>query len=183
MDLFPRTTAAWPTTKASPFRASTRSVVAMALVTGVLLRLYRALVLTHGSSGSWLYVVGAFVGGSIILFGMATLHLANYPVRRWPLRVAAFALLEVAAELATSAVLILLALEPLGTGRASFADWPSLATDAATRRIGMLVLFALVLAGVVQAVRMALGRREAGRGTRDAGHEQGPGAGDRGPGR
>jgi hypothetical protein len=167
-DFFPRTTATWPAVHASPFRAGTRSVIAMALVTGVLLRLYRAFVLTHGSGGSWLYVVGAFVGGAAILFGMATLHLANYPVRRWPLRVAAFALLEVAAELVTSALLISLAMEPLGTGRATMDDWPLLATDALTRRVGTLALFALVLAGVVQAVRMALGRRGA-----RAGHDAG----------
>ena len=159
-DFFPRTATAWPAAHASPFRASTRAVVAMALVTGVLLRLYRAFVLTHGSSG-WAYIVGAFVGGAVILFGMATLHLANYPVRRWPLRLAAFALLEVAAELLTSVALIALELEPLGTERATMVDWPMLASDAVTRRVGALAVYGLVLAGVVQAVRMALGRRGA----------------------
>ena len=159
-DFFPRTTATWPAHNASRWRAFTRSVVPMALATGALLRLYRALVLTHGSE-SLTYVVGAFVGGSVILFGMATLHLGNYPVRRWPPRVVAFVLLEILAELATSATLIALSLEPMGTGTATMYDWPVLAYHVAVRRTIALALYALVLAGVVQLVRIVLGRRDA----------------------
>jgi hypothetical protein len=161
MDFFPRSTATWPTTGASPLRAGTRSVVLMAALTGVVVRLFRAAVLTYGSDASWLVVVAALVVGAVVLFGMATLHLANYPVRRWPLRAATFALVEIAAELLTSAVLITLGLERRGTSLATMADWPDIATRTASVRLAALALFVLVLAGVVQAVRMTLGRRDA----------------------
>jgi hypothetical protein len=159
-DLFPRSTATWPATGASPFRAGTRSVVLMAAVTGVVLRLYRAAVLTYGSDASWLVVGAALVVGAVVLFGMATLHLSNYPVRRWPLRAAAFALVEVAAELLTSVALIALGLERRGTSLATMDDWREIASITASVRVGALALFVLVLAGVVQAVRITLGRRD-----------------------
>jgi hypothetical protein len=161
MDFFPRSTTTWPTAGASPLRAGTRSVVLMAALTGVVLRLYRAAVLTYGSDASWVVVVAALAVGAVVLFGMATLHLANYPVRRWPLRAATFALVEIMAELLTSAVLITVGLERLGTSLATMADWPEIATRTTSVRLAALALFVLVLAGVVQAVRMTLGRRDA----------------------
>jgi hypothetical protein len=102
---------------------------------------------------------GALALGATILFGMLSLHLANFPVRRWPWRVAAFAVVETAAEMVVSALLVLAHREPLGTtGRAAWGDLPSMALTTFEWRLVPLALFALVLAVVVQIVRRLLPR-------------------------
>lgn len=156
---FPRTTAQHRTVAPSSGRRLTLSIVEMAVLTGVVLRLFRALVLTHGPAGSLIYLGGMFAMGAVAFFGMATLHLSNYTVRRWLWRVPAFALIESAAEMATSALLIALHREPLGTSRAEFADWGRMAAGVVLLRVAALILFGLVLAGVVQLVRHLMARR------------------------
>jgi len=74
-------------------------------------------------------------------------------------RVPAFALVESAAEMATSALLIVLQREPLGTSRAEFSHWAGMAVGVVLLRLAALALFALVLAGVVQVVRQLMARR------------------------
>ena len=158
--LFPRDTTAWKSVEEpAAFRRLTMSLVEMAVITGVVLRLYRSIVLTHGAD-SWIYLGGTFALGAIFLFGMVTLHLGNYTVSRWVLRAPAFALVEMAAEMVTSAVLILLHREPFGSSRATFADLPMLASSLIVWRFMAIILFALALSGVVQAIRYLLLRRE-----------------------
>lgn len=140
------------------FRRLSFSLVEMALVTGIVLRLFRALVLTHGSS-SWLYVGGVVALGMFLLIGAATAHLANFQVRRWAWRAPAFAAIEAAGEMATSALLIALGREPLGTARASFSDWPGMAITTLGWRLAVVSLWALVLAAIVQLVREIVARR------------------------
>jgi len=158
---FPHETVAWRTYEPGALRRFTFSVVATAAVTGVVLRLYRAIVLTHGPSGSWLYLGGAVAVAVVLFFGMATLHLGNYTVRRWLWRVPAFAVIEAVAEMATSAVLIAAGREPLGTGRAHFRNWWGMAAEVVAMRLVTLTLFAVVLAGIVTLVRYAMLRRDA----------------------
>ena len=55
--------------KASPIRRFTFSLAEMALLTGVMVRVYRMLVLTHGSN-EWWYIGGTFVAGLVLLLGM-----------------------------------------------------------------------------------------------------------------
>jgi len=153
---FPHETVAWGTFEPGAFRKLTFSVVATAAVTGVVLRLYRAFVLTHGPSASWLYLGGAAAVAVVLFFGMATLHLGNYTVRRWLWRVPAFAAIEATAEMAVSAVLIAFGREPLGTGRAHFRDWWGMAGEVLAMRLVALTLLAIVLAGVVTLVRYAM---------------------------
>ena len=154
---FPRDTTHFPAFEVSGWRTLSRSVVEMAVLTGVLLRGLRAVALTHAFGVA--ATAGAFALGAAVLLGMLTLHLANFPVRRWPWRVAAFAVLESAAELAASALLVALRREPLGTtGRASWADLPSMALSTLGWRVVPLALFAVVLAGIVQLVRKLLPR-------------------------
>ena len=158
--LFARDTTSWKTMdEPAAFRKLTMSLVEMALITGVVLRLYRSLVLTHGTD-SWIYLGGTFALGAVFLFGMVALHLGNYTVRRWVLRAPAFAVVEIAAEMATSAVLILLHREPLGSSRAEFSDWLPMAWNLFVWRFMPIILFALALSGVVQAIRYFLLRRE-----------------------
>lgn len=158
-EYFPRQTLTWKVEEPPAFRRLTLSLIEMALITGVILRLYRSLVLAHAAD-SWLYVGATAAFGALILFGMLAIHLANFPIRHWLWRAPAFAVLEVAAETVTSLALIALRREPDGTARAEMADWLPMATETLRTRTVFIILFALVLAGVVQAVRYALLRRE-----------------------
>jgi 4-amino-4-deoxy-L-arabinose transferase-like glycosyltransferase len=126
----------------------------------------RAWALTHGGSGhdaagpSFGYLVITFAVGALVLAGATTLHLAHFPVRRWPVRVLALAAAITVAEVVTSVVLIAVGREPLGTtGRAAWHDLPAIALTTALWRLVPLAVFALLLAGVVQLVRTLLARR------------------------
>jgi len=158
---FPHHTVEWPKMEEPPaFRRFTRSLVEMAVVTGVLFRLYRALAMTAGPSSNWIFLGTAFAFGALFVFGMATLHLGNFPLRHWVWRAPLFGGVEVAAEGLTSLGLILARREPLGSQRADLHDWPEIIASALVWRVGGVIIFALVLAGVVQFVRYLLLRRE-----------------------
>ena len=154
-NFFPKHTAELRLVEPKAFRRFSYSLVEMALVTGVLVRLYRVVVLTHGSN-NWLYLGASFLVGTIFLLGMATAHLANYPLQQYLWRTPAFALIEVAAEMGTSAILIALGREPNGTVAAHWDDWFGLARNALLLRGLSIVVWGLVLAGVVQLVRRTI---------------------------
>ena len=156
---FPRQTVKWKVEEAAAFRRLTLSMGAMALITGVAVRLFRSLLLSQ-TWDSLVYVGAYYVIFAIILSVMTALHLGNYTVRHWVWRAPVFAALEAAAEMATSFVLILLGREPFGTDRADMSHWPALAVGTLFRREIQICLFALVLAGVVQSVRSFLRSRE-----------------------
>jgi hypothetical protein len=167
---FPVKTATFKLDEARAFRRLSYSVVEMAVVTAVILRVYRALALAV--AGANVVLLGlSFAVGFVVLFGMVTLHLGNFTVRRWLWRAPLFALIEAAAESLTSLGLIALHREPLGSARATFADWPGIVGSIFTWRVTAIVLFALVLAAVVQMARVTLGedrsdeRRGAGEST------------------
>jgi hypothetical protein len=158
---FPGQTGAWKTIDdARSFRRVSLSVVEMAVLTGVALRAYRATVVSLGAGRGGLYLGATFAAGFILLFGMATLHLGNFTVRQWVWRAPVFAAIEAATESAVSLGLIALGREPLGSERATFADWPTMARDVFVWRVSTVVAFALLLAGVVQLVRRILLKRE-----------------------
>ncbi|HXD48692.1 MAG TPA: hypothetical protein VN600_07960 [Gemmatimonadaceae bacterium] len=131
------------------------SLVEMAVVTGVLVRVFRLLVLTHGSN-NWLYLGGVFALGIIVLLGMLTAHLANYPLHQYLWRAPAFAAVEVAAEMAASALLIWLGREPWGPVRAHWDDWVGMGLNTLLTRGLAIVIWGLILAGVVQLVRRTI---------------------------
>lgn len=167
---FPVKTATFKLDEARAFRRLSFSVFEMAVVTAVILRVYRALALYL--AGSNVFLLGlSFAIGFVVLFGMVTLHLGNFTVRRWVWRAPLFALLEASAESLTSLGLIALHREPLGSARATFADWPGIVGSVFTWRVSSIVLFALLLAVVVQMTRTTLGeesgerRRETGKTT------------------
>ena len=128
----------------------------MALITGVMLRLLRAVALSNAADSSWLYVASAFVLGAVILFGMTALHLANFTLRQWTWRAPAFALCESLAEMGVSALLMLAGREPMGSGRAAIDQWWTLAGRTIINRTLAICLFALLLAGVIHVVRRVL---------------------------
>jgi hypothetical protein len=151
----PRQTIEWHLEEPKAFRRFSYSLGEMAVVTGVLVRVYRLLVLTHGSN-NWLYLGGTFALGFVFLLGMLTAHLANYPLHQYLWRAPVFAVVEVLAEMVTSALLIALGREPNGTVRAHWDDWIGMGLNALLIRGLSIVLWGLILAGVVYLVRRTI---------------------------
>lgn len=151
---FPQNTIEWRLEEPAAFRRLSLSLPEMALTTGVVLRLLRALSFTYGRA-SWLYLGLLLVVGTLFVLGMTTAHLANFPVRSWSWRAPLFALVEVAGEMTTSLVLIALRSEPEGTARADFHDWPSMSLRALLQSELLVCFWALVLAAVIIFVRQS----------------------------
>jgi hypothetical protein len=152
-EFFPRRTIVWRLERVNPFRTLTLSSAEIGLLTGIVLRLVRALTIPHTpESTAWLYWM--FVG--VVLCGAAVLHLSNYTVRHWIWRAPAFAVATVAGEAITSLVLIAVHREPFGTGRATLVDWPQMAVNSLEITSIIICAFAALLAIVVQIVRYLL---------------------------
>jgi hypothetical protein len=124
----------------------------MALVTGVVVRTYRLVILTHGAN-NWLYLGATFAVGAIFFLGMVTAHLANFPLHQYMWRAPAFAGIEVAAEMVTSALLIAIGHEANGTVRAHWDDWIGMGLNALLIRGIAIIVWSAILAGSVQLVR------------------------------
>lgn len=142
------------------FRRFSFSLIEMALITGVLVRVYRSVVLTHGSGGLMYFTMTTALAVVFLIF-MATAHLANFPLHHWMWRAPAFAAIEVAGEMATSLFLIWVSREPNGTVRAHFDDWPSMTIRALLIRSLVVIIWSGILAGVVHLVRTRLVTEEA----------------------
>jgi hypothetical protein len=149
---FPRHTVEWRLEEPPAFRRLSLSLAEMALITGVLLRVLRALTFTHGRA-SWLFYGIAFALGILILLGMTTAHLANWTIRSWVWRAPLFAFLETVGEMTTSLLLIALRREPEGAVRAEFHDWPSMALRSLLQSELSICLWAVLLAGAITFVR------------------------------
>ena len=149
---FPQHSVEWKLEEPRAFRRLSLSLIEMALLTGVVLRVLRALTFTHGRA-SWLFYGAAFVVGLLILLGMTTAYLANWTLRSWLWRAPLFALVEVAGEMATSLLLIAFGREPEGAVRAEFHDWPSMALRAFLQSEVSICVWAALLAGVIVFVR------------------------------
>lgn len=143
--------------EAPAFSKLARSIVEMALVTGVVVRLFRAVVLTHATG---LYLGVMFLLGASFVLIMATVHLSRFPLRQWSWRAPAFAALESGFEAAVSLALIAAHREPLGTGAATVGDWPAIAATILVRHVPVISIFALILALTVRLVRYQLLKRE-----------------------
>jgi hypothetical protein len=154
-NFFPRHTSELKFEEPKAFRRFSLSLVEMALVTGVLLRVYRVLVLTHGSN-NWLYIGGSIAIGLLFLLGMATAHLANFPLHDYVWRAPTFAFVEVLAEMAVSALLIAAGHEANGTVRAHWDDWVGLGLNALLYRGLAIIVWCGILACVIQIVRRTI---------------------------
>jgi hypothetical protein len=152
----PTHTGAWDAYEASAVRKFSRSLTAMAIVTGVLWRLCRALFLGTGPTSSPLFFGSVIALGVLVFFGMATLHLGNFPLKRWLWRVPLFAIVEGLAEVATSAVLIALGREPYGSAVAVWADLASIAATVLSTHLAVLSVYGGILALVVQGIRRSV---------------------------
>lgn len=159
--MFPRKTIAWEVVEdPTALRRLSLSLPEMALVTGVVLRLYRAWVLSHGSPDSWVWLVSTLGIGAVVLLVMLTAHLANYTVRHWWWRAPLFAALEAGTEIMLSLALTAVGLEKIGSGVAEMADWLPSATRVLLFRVGIILPFTALLAIVVTIVRRILLARE-----------------------
>ena len=159
VDFFPRHTIEWRLRELSSLRRLAVSLVGMAVITGVVVHLYRWLVLSHRPDSLWLFFTGV-AGFFILLLGLTTAHLGNHTVRTWLWRAPLFAIVESATEAVVSAVLIAAGIERIGSQLARWSGWPSLALHMAIRRTIAILLFALLLAVVVQWVRYFLLKAE-----------------------
>ncbi|MDQ3698556.1 MAG: hypothetical protein M3373_11120 [Gemmatimonadota bacterium] len=169
---FPRDTVEWRSHEPAAIRRLTLSLVAMALLAGVLFRLYRLAVLMYAPPENLWVFLAAMGGGMLIVLGLATLHLGNFPVRHWLWRAPLFGASEAAAAVLTGAVLVAIGADRMGTGQMSWGDWRGTALATLALHTGVVCMFALILAGVVQAVRRILLRREHREHTLDAIHEE-----------
>jgi hypothetical protein len=158
-NLFPRHTVELRFAEPKAFRRFSYSLAEMAIVTGVIVRLYRLVTLTHGSN-NWIYIGGVFAMGLVFLLGMVTAHLANYPLHQYLWRAPAFALIEVATEMGMSALLIAMGKEPNGTVRAHWDDWFGMGMETLLKRGLAIAVWGLVLAGVVSVVRRTLVKQD-----------------------
>src|SRR3954453_20402472 len=145
-------TSEWDLEEPPAFARIARSPVELALITGVVIRLFRAVVLTHGNVSSS-YLFASLVLGTLFLLGMATLHLGRFPVREWPWRAPVFVVFETAGEMLISLLLISVHREPWGTARAEFMDWQPMATGVLFWRLIAVCVWALLLGTTVQLVR------------------------------
>jgi hypothetical protein len=142
----------WDFEEPAAFTRIARSPIELALITGVVIRLFRAVVLTHANVTTT-YLAASLVLGTLFLLGMATLHLGRFPLREWPWRAPLFAIFETTGEMVVSLVLIALHREPWGTARAEFMDWQAMATGVLFWRVLGVSLWALLLGVTVSFVR------------------------------
>src|SRR5215831_14781167 len=149
---FPRKTTEIRLREPRAFRRLSYSLVEMAIVTGIVVRTYRLLILTHGAN-NWLYLGATFAIGAVFFLGMVTAHLANFPLHQYMWRAPAFAGIEVAAEMVTSALLIAIGFEANGTVRAHWDDWIGMSLNALLIRGIAILVWSAILAGSVQLVR------------------------------
>ena len=155
---FPKHAVQWHIEEPTVLRKLSLSLIEMAVLTGIVLRLYRALVTLHVST-SWILWGGSVAFGVLELCAMATVHLANYPLYRWLWRAPVFAAVEAVAEAATSLVLIAFGREPTGTARAEWTDWLPMALGTLALRTLEVCIWALILAAVVSIVRRTILRQ------------------------
>lgn len=151
---FPRKTVQLHLEQPGALRRFSYSLVEMAVVTGVVARTYRMVVLAHNAS--ILFYVATFVVFFVWLLGMLTAHVSNFPLHQWVWRAPAFAGIEVLAEMAASLVLIWLGHEPNGTVRAHLGDWPRMLAHTLVFRTTAMILWSLLLAGIVQVMRRTI---------------------------
>jgi hypothetical protein len=162
-NFFPRHTLELHIMEPKAFRRISFSLAEMAVVTGILVRVYRVVVLTHGPT-NWLFIGLTVAIGVVFLLGMLTAHLANFPLSQYLWRAPLFAAIEVGAEMLTSALLIALGREANGTVRAHWDDWIGMGLNALLIRGLAIMLWAALLAGAIQIARRTVGEEEEGKG-------------------
>lgn len=166
-EFFPRKTIEFRALELKLPRRVSLSLLGMAALTALLVRLLRLAVLANGRLSVW-EVLPIFAVGYVILLGMVAAYLGNHPVHQWVWRAPLFAVLESVSEAIVSAILIAMHSERIGQARAEWANWLPMSLTTLARRSISILVFALILAFVVQTVRRSLIHRERGEEERQA---------------
>jgi hypothetical protein len=159
MRLFPRHRVVLTDEDSLPQRFA-HSLPGMAIITGVLVQAFHGVTVRLGAAHSTLLFIVGVVGQLALLLGFATLHLGSHPVHQWRWRAPIFALVESVTAMAMIGLLIALRAESIGTQRAHWHDWLTLAQSVFFWHMFVLLVFALVLGLTVQWVRFAMLRHE-----------------------
>lgn len=157
MRFFPQDTLEWQALEPSVVRRLSLSLVIVAVVAGVTLRLYRLAIL-HVTG---LVVILAVMGGLALLAAFVTLHLGNYPLRQWIWRAPLFALVQSAAAVMTSALFVAAGMERIGSTAMEWPQWRADILQTLLRNTVAVCAYALLLAAAVQIVRRWMIRRGA----------------------
>jgi hypothetical protein len=168
MRFFPADTIEWRVLEPTFVRRLSISLVAMAIGTGVIVRLYRVLVFRVVPREHLVLFLVAAALGVVLLASLVTLHLGNYPVRQWLWRAPVFGILQSAASMLVSAVLVAAGMERIGSDVMHWSHWRSDMLWTLVRNEAFVCLYALILAAAVQIVRRAFLRREHREHTLDA---------------
>ena len=138
-----------------------RSLVPMALITGIVVHLYRVFVLASPTiTFGWISLFLAGAGEYVLLLSLTTVYLGNHPVRQWIWRVPLFTVAEWLVEAAAVAVLIRVRFERIGSEQARAGDLSSIVIDRLVWHGAAIITFSFILAVVVQTVRYALLKHE-----------------------
>lgn len=138
-----------------------RSLIPMALITGIVVHLYRVFVLASPTiTFGWISLFLAGAGEYVLLLSLTTVYLGNHPVRQWIWRVPLFTVAEWLVEAAAVAVLIRVRFERIGSEQARAGDLSSIVIDRLIWHGAAIITFSFTLAVVVQTVRYALLKHE-----------------------
>lgn len=138
-----------------------RSLIPMAVITGIVVHSYRVFVLASPTiTFGWITLFLAGAGEYVLLLSLTTVYLGNHPVRQWIWRVPLFTVAEWLVEAAAVAVLIQIRFERIGSEQARRGDLTSIVIDRLVWHGAAIITFSLVLAVVVQTVRYALLKHE-----------------------
>ena len=155
MRLFPRHRVVLTDEDSLPQRFA-HSLPGMAIITGVLVQAFHGITVLLGAAHSTLLFIIGVVGQLALLLGFATLHLGSHPVHQWRWRAPIFAVVESVTAMAMVGLLIAFRAETIGTQRARWHDWMTLAQSVFFWHMFILLVFALVLGLTVQWVRFDL---------------------------
>jgi hypothetical protein len=138
-----------------------RSLIPMALITGIVVHSYRVFVLASPAiTFGWISLFLGFAGEYVLLLSLTTVYLGNHPVRQWIWRVPVFTVAEWLVEAAAVTILIRGRIERIGSEQARAADLSSIVMDRLIWHGAAIITFSLILAVVVQTVRFALLKHE-----------------------
>jgi len=138
-----------------------RSLIPMALITGIVVHIYRVFILASPTiTFGWISLFLAGAGEYVLLLSLTTVYLGNHPVRQWIWRVPLFTVAEWLVEAAAVAILIRIRFERIGSEQARVGDLGSIVMDRLIWHGAAIITFSLILAVVVQTVRYALLKHE-----------------------
>jgi len=154
---FPRESIAWRLEEPSALRRFTVAIVPYGLAVGMLLRLFRWVILAVVQPSHPATFIATYLIAIAALAALTAGHLASFTLRSWRWRAPVFGLIVAAGESLTSLALTALGTERIGRlALATFADWLPTSLMLLWSRVILVALFAGVLAITVTVMRRTL---------------------------